>query len=159
MQSGDKETQNDYDRMQNSILKGSHLPVWVWGGSWRRRCLWQLPAGRRSRRQWTSWEAASESNNASNETDNKTHNSHHWCHNFTKNDWINKISSYSSLLSALANISHFSDSVSTASSCSVNTENPHKATVNGRPHRLVQPQTDEGKVKVRRGGYLIDVLQ
>ena len=37
----------------------SHLPVWVWGGSWRRCCPWQLPEDRHCHQLRTSWKTQS----------------------------------------------------------------------------------------------------
>lgn len=37
----------------------SHLPVWVWGGSWRRCCPWRPPEDRHCRQLRTSWKTQS----------------------------------------------------------------------------------------------------
>lgn len=134
----------------------SHLPVWVWGGSWRRCCPWRLPAGRPSRQPRTSWETRNIKRHVKVTGGLWRTRSH--VLNFTAFQSVSKNvtdGSYSSLLSALPKISHFNASVSTASSC--NTEKSTSGDIE-LPSRPTGRSTNRAALD-KPGSHLVDVLQ
>lgn len=131
----------------------SHLPVWVWGGSWRRCCPWRLPAGRPSRQPRTSWETRNIKRHVKVTGGLWRTRSHvlnftafqspkTWQMDLTRLSW------------ALCRRSHISTRQCPQRPPATQ-KNPRQATSNCRQDRPVEAQTELDKP----GSHLVDVLQ